>query len=78
MLCNNNQSLLKKHQLEISNTENSRINKSRITKLEDYINKKHNQIALEHLKSQFFKEIKHEFTNNNNNGLNTKSSQKRV
>ena len=40
MLCNSNQSVLKKHQLEISNKENSLINNSRITKLEDYINKK--------------------------------------
>ena len=40
MLCNSNQSVLKTHQLEISNKENSLINNSRITKLEDYINKK--------------------------------------
>ena len=55
--------------------ENSAINNSHITQIENYI-KKYDQIALEHLKSQIVKEIKHEFTNNNTNDLNNKGSQK--
>ena len=50
------------------------INNFHIAKIEDYINKKYNQIALEHLKSQFVEEIKHEFTNNHNNDLKNKGS----
>ena len=37
---------------------------------------KNGQIALEHLESQIGKEMKHEFTNNNSNNLNNKSSLK--
>ena len=69
-------SLLKNHQSEVLDKENSPINNSHITKIEDYINKKYDQIALEHLKSQIVKEIKHEFTNNDTNDLNNKGSQK--
>ena len=56
--------------------ENSPINNSHITKIEDYINKKYDQIALRRLKSQIVKEIKRKFTNNDNNDLNNKGSQK--
>ena len=75
-LCNSIPSLLKNHQSEVLDKENSPINNSHITKMEDYINKKYDQIALEHLKSQIVKEIKHEFTNNDTNDLNNKGSQK--
>ena len=76
MLRNSTPSLLKNHQSEISYKENSPTNNFHITKIEDYINKKYDQIALEHLKSQIVKDIKHEFTNNDNNDLNNKGSQK--
>ena len=56
--------------------ENSPINNSHITKIEDYINKKYDQIALRRLKSQIVKEIKRKFTNNDNNDLNNNGSQK--
>ena len=69
-LCNSTPSLLKNHQSEVLDKENSPINNSHITKIENYINKKYDQIALEHLKSQTVKEIKHEFTNNDTNDLN--------
>ena len=75
-LCNSTPSLLKNHQSEVLDKENSPINNSHITKIENYINKKYDQIALEHLKSQIVKEIKHEFTNNDINDLNNKGSQK--
>ena len=75
-LCNSTPSLLKNHQSEVLDKENSPINNSHIMKIEDYINKKYDQIALEHLKSQIVKEIKHEFTNNDTNDLNNKGSQK--
>ena len=54
MLCNSTPSLLK-NQSEVSDKENSPTNNSNITKIEDYINKKYDQIALEHLKSQIVK-----------------------
>ena len=54
MLCNSNQSVLKKHQLEISNKENSLINNSRITKLEDYINKKTQSDSIRAFKISIF------------------------
>ena len=63
-------------QSEVLDKENSPINNSHITKIENYINKKYDQIALEHLKSQIVKEIKHEFTNNDTNDFNNKGSQK--
>ena len=64
MLRNSTPSLLKNHQSEISYKENSPTNNFHITKIEDYINKKYDQIALQHLKSQIVKEIKREFTIN--------------
>ena len=64
----------KNHQSGVLDKENPRINNFHIAKIEDYINKKYNQIALEHLKSQFVEEIKHEFTNNHNNDLKNKGS----
>ena len=76
MLCNSTPSLLQNHQSEVSDKENSPTNNSHITKIEDYIIKKYNQTALRHLKSQTVKAIKHEFTNNDNNELNNKGSQK--
>ena len=51
LLCNSTLSLLKTYQSEVLAKENSSMNNSHITKIEDYINKTHNQIALEHLKS---------------------------
>ena len=64
MLRNSTPSLLKNHQWKVSYKENSPTNNFHITKIEDYINKKYDQIALQHLKSQIIKEIKREFTNN--------------
>ena len=75
-LCNSTPSLLKNHQSEVLAKENSPINNFHITKIENYINKKYDQIALEYLKSQIVKEIKHEFTNNDTNDLNNRGSQK--
>ena len=44
------------HQLKFSDKlENSRVGNSHIIKIEDYINKKFDQVALEHLKSQIIK-----------------------
>ena len=51
LLSNSTLSLLKTYQSEVLAKENSSMNNSHITKIEDYINKTHNQIALEHLKS---------------------------
>ena len=51
LLCNSTPSLLKNHQSEVLDKENSTINNSHITKIEDYINKKYDQ----HLKSQIVK-----------------------
>ena len=59
---------IKKPSIRSFGKENSPINNSQITKIEDCINKNHDQIALEHLKSQSDNEIKHEFTNNDNYG----------
>ena len=39
LLCNSTTSLLKNHQSEVSDKENSPINNSHLTKIEDYINK---------------------------------------
>ena len=46
LLCNSTPSLLKNHQSKDSDKENSPINKSLITKIENYINKKYDQISL--------------------------------
>ena len=44
------------HQLKLlDKLGNSRIGNSHIIKIEDYINKKFDQVALEHLKSQIIK-----------------------
>ena len=51
LLSNSTLSLLKTYQSEVLAKENSSMNNSHITKIEDYLNKTHNQIALEHLKS---------------------------
>ena len=76
LLCNSALSLLKNHQSEVLDKKNSLINNFDIAKIEEYINKKYDQIALEHLKFQIVKQIKHEFTNNDTNDLNNKDSQK--
>ena len=39
LLCNSTSSLLKSYQLEVSDEENSRINNSHISKIENYTNK---------------------------------------
>ena len=49
---------------------------SNFTKIEDYINKKYDQIALERQQSWIVKELTHESNNNDNNDLNNYSSQK--
>ena len=54
--------------------ENSPVDNSHVTKIEDYFNKKSTQVALEHLKSQIIKEIKHEFAYTNNKNLNNTSN----
>ena len=69
LLCNCTPSLLKYYQSKISNKEKSPISNCYINQIEDCINKKCDQTV---------KEIKHEFTNKNDNDLNNKFSKRRV
>ena len=54
---NSTPSLIKNHQSEVSDKENSPINNFHITKIKDCINEKYDHIALEHLKFKLFKKL---------------------